>query len=702
MKTFKHFFAALLLLCSTVATAHDFVVDGIYYSFTADYDLVTGSWFGGDYVAVTYRGDDAYSMEEYFNLVEIPAEVTYEGTTYQVVAIGDNAFAGNAGLRSLIIPNSVKLIGHNAFSECDGLSGIEIPESVVSVGSYVFEDTKWFANQPNGPVYVGKVLYKYIGKAPENTALVIEEGTVSIAYEAFYNASVYADCSGITSIEIPNSVTSIGARAFSGCTSLTSIVVAEGNTKYDSRENCNAIIETAINTLIRGCKNTIIPDSVTSIGYQAFYGCTGLTSIEIPDGVTSIGDCAFLGCTGLTSIEIPNSVTSIDTYAFSGCTGLTSIEIPNSVTSIRDYAFYDTPWYNNQPDGVIYVGKCLYKYKGDMPANTSIVIEEGTLSISPRAFEYCTGLTNIEIPNTVISIEYYAFSGCTGLTSITLPASATEYGSALFCGCTGLTSIISYISAEDVADRSANNYFDVFYDFDFDFAACTLYVPYGAKETYAASNHWDGIENIVEMAYELNVTAAGYATLYLGYAAEIPAGVEVYTANAVEDDRLKMQPVEGVIPANTGVIVKAAAGTYTFNNADDAVAAIEGNLFKGSLKDETVKVASGKAAYVLSMVDGEVGMYRAELTGHSFLNNANKAYLLLDSNNLGVYDDEWDTSAGGQLSNGYRFDFGGITGIENVKGESGEVKAIYDLSGRAVENPSKGLYIINGKKVMVK
>ena len=702
MKTFKHFFAALLLLCSTVATAHDFVVDGIYYSFTSNYDPVTDLWSYGDYVAVTYRGDDAYSMEEYFNLVEIPAEVTYEGTTYQVVAIGDNAFAGNAGLRSLIIPNSVKLIGHNAFSECDGLSGIEIPESVVSVGSYVFEDTKWFANQPNGPVYVGKVLYKYIGKAPENTALVIEEGTVSIAYEAFYNASVYADCSGITSIEIPNSVTSIGARAFSGCTSLTSIVVAEGNTKYDSRENCNAIIETAINTLIRGCKNTIIPDSVTSIGYQAFYGCTGLTSIEIPDGVTSIGGGAFYGCTGLTSIEIPNSVTSIDTYAFSGCTGLTSIEIPNSVTSIRDYAFYDTPWYNNQPDGVIYVGKCLYKYKGDMPANTSIVIEEGTLSISPRAFEYCTGLTNIEIPNTVISIEYYAFSGCTGLTSITLPASATEYGSALFCGCTGLTSIISYISAEDVADRSANNYFDVFYDFDFDFAACTLYVPYGAKETYAASNHWDGIENIVEMAYELNVTAAGYATLYLGYAAEIPAGVEVYTANAVEDDRLKMQPVEGVIPANTGVIVKAAPGTYTFNNADDAVAAIEGTLFKGSAKDETVTVASGKAAYVLSMVDGEVGMYRAELTNHSFLNNANKAYLLLDSNNLGVYDDEWDTSAGGQLSNGYRFDFGGITGIENVKGESGEVKTIYDLSGRAVENPSKGLYIINGKKVMVK
>ena len=107
MKTFKHFFAALLLLCSTVAMAHDFVVDGIYYNVTSDYDPVTDLWSSGNYVAVTYRGDDAYSMEEYFNLVEIPAEVTYEGTTYQVVAIDDEAFAGNAGLRSLIIPNSV-------------------------------------------------------------------------------------------------------------------------------------------------------------------------------------------------------------------------------------------------------------------------------------------------------------------------------------------------------------------------------------------------------------------------------------------------------------------------------------------------------------------------------------------------------------------------------------------------------------------
>ena len=412
--------------------------------------------------------------------------------------------------------------------------------------------------------------------------------------------------------------------------------------------------------------------SVTSIGDGAFWRCTGLTSIEIPNSVTSIGAGAFYECTGLTSIVIPNSVTSIDDGAFEFCSGLKSVTIGDGVTSIGQTTFFD----------------CR--------SLTSVVIGNSVTSIGVGAFADCYNLTSIVIPNSVTSIGEITFLNCRNLTSVVIGNSVTSIEERAFQYCSGLTSVISHIPADKLFVPGENAFPDICK------TNCTLYVPYGTKEIYAATEGWSEFENIVEMTHELNVTAAGYATLYLGYAAEIPAGVEVYTANAVEDDRLKMQPVEGVIPANTGVIVKAAAGTYTFNNADDAVAAIEGNLFKGSLKDETVKVASGKAAYVLSMVDGEVGMYRAELTNHSFLNNANKAYLLLDSNNLGVYDEELDTSAGGQLSNGYRFDFGGITGIENVKGESGEVKTIYDLSGRAVENPSKGLYIINGKKVLVK
>ncbi len=166
------------------------------------------------------------------------------------------------------------------------------------------------------------------------TSVTIPNSVTSIGYWAFKN------CSGLTSVTIGNSVASIGWQAFYGCSGLTSIDVENGNTVYDSRNGCNAIIETATNILIAGCKNTSIPNSVTSIGAQAFEYCTGLTSVTIPNSVTSIGGAAFQNCTGLTSVTIPNSVTSIGAQAFYNCTGLTSVTIGNSVDTIGWQAFY--------------------------------------------------------------------------------------------------------------------------------------------------------------------------------------------------------------------------------------------------------------------------------------------------------------------------------------------------------------------------
>ena len=239
-------------------------------------------------------------------------------------------------IHSVILQEGVTSIDLNAFCWCTNLTSVTIPNSVTSIGAMAF------------------------GYCWSLTALTIPNSVTTICQGAFFC------CSGLTSLTIPKSVTSIGSRTFDSC-GLTSIVVESGNTKYDSRDNSNAIIETATNTLIAGCKNTVIPNSVTSIGDGAFRDCYDLTSLTIPNSVTSIGDWAFSGCGYLTSVTIPNSVTSIGENAFYGCSSLTSVTIPNSVTNIGYGAFKDCSSLTSVtiPSSVTSIGEYNQEIKGE-------------------------------------------------------------------------------------------------------------------------------------------------------------------------------------------------------------------------------------------------------------------------------------------------------------------------------------------------
>ena len=430
----KRFLLSLLvaLLTTLSINAYNFKFGGLYYNTTSN-----------NTVEVTYKWYNDPSNYQGLTTATIPETVTYNGTTYSVTSIGDKAFMYCTSLTSITIPNSVTSIGGYAFYDCSSLTSVTLPNSVTSIGEYAF-----------------------------------------------------SGCSSLTSITFPNSVTSIGDGAFWHCSSLTSIVVESGNTMYDSRENCNAIIETASNTLIAGCKSTTIPNSVTSIGGEAFYDCSSLTSITIPNSVTSIGDRAFASCSSLTSITLPNSVTSIGDGAFSWCTSLTSITIGNSVTSIGEYAL------------------------NGCSSLTSITLPNSVTSIGGSAFSYCSSLTSVvwnakncagwsyssyapfygiraNITSFTFGEEVETIPSClcygmSSLTSITLPNSVTSIGYDAFYYCTSLTSVTS-LSCTPPSCGS-----NVFHKTP---SEKTLVVPSISMDAYKNSSIWEAFTSFDSIAY---------------------------------------------------------------------------------------------------------------------------------------------------------------------------------------------------------
>lgn len=334
----------------------------------------------------------------------------------------ENVFRGSviSSFNELQYFTGLTAIGEGAFEDCIDMSSVSIPNSVTSIENYAFRNCEKLSFCP------------------------MPDGLTSIGAAAFYF------CSSLASISIPSNVISITANPFAYCTNLCSIIVGEGNTVFDSRDNCNAIIETETNKLRTGCKNTIIPNSVPHIDNDAFEGCSGLTSITIPSSVKTLGLGAFQNCTGLTSISIPNSLLDIVWSAFWGCTGFSTIIVEEG------------NWYL------------------DSRGNCNAIINRGTN-------ELILGCKNTIIPKSVTTIGYYAFDGC-NLNSITIPKSVSSIEEGAFGNCP-LTAVTMKKETPDImitGDPFTNK------------SNTILYVPYGSKEAYEASSYWSSFKQIVE------------------------------------------------------------------------------------------------------------------------------------------------------------------------------------------------------------
>ena len=312
-----------------------------------------------------------------------------------------------AGCVTTIIPSNVKTIQSGAFSYCKALTSIVIPDNVTTIESSAFNGCTGLTN-----VQLPSALTKI-------------------------NANTFSGCTSLESIFIPKTVTSIYYNSFYECSGLSSIVVEEGNTKYDSRNNCNAIIEKQTNYLLFGCNTTVIPEGVKSISGSAFYKCKELTSIHFPDGLTTIGSYAFQYCDGLTEITFgEESVKNIGAGAFTFCTGLTSVEFPNSLKVIGDYAF-----------------------------------------------QSCTNLEHVSLGSSIVTIDDGAFYSCKALTEITIPATVTYVGRGAFSITPNLLSITCLATTPPASATIDNSAFSTYY-------SATLYVPEEVLDAYAEARIW--------------------------------------------------------------------------------------------------------------------------------------------------------------------------------------------------------------------
>lgn len=555
----------------------------------------------------------------------------------------------------------VETIEDYAFKDCSSLKTITIPKDVSEMGSYVF----W-------------------------------------------------NCTSLESIKISANVSKIGSRMFRGCPNLKSIVVEEGNKKYDSRENCNAIVETATNTLVCGTENSTIPSTITAIGSSAFAE-TGLKNCVIPEGVTSIQNVAFENCQNLESVTLPQSLKRLGSRVFAN-SGLTSVVIPEGITWLSDGTF--TGCKNLETVTLPTTLETIEYNAFSNSGLTSIFIPKGVTSISSTSFNYCgklstisvsdenttydsrnncnaiiqtatnqilRGTSNTIIPNTATSIGDNAFNDINSLTSIVIPESVTSIGLYAFRFCNSLAEVVCKAKvAPQLKSEAFSN--DIL-------SKATLYVPEESVESYKTDGEWKKFSDIQPLPYAyINISAAEKTTYCSEHALDFTniEGAKAYIASG-------FSPSTGVVlltkvnkvPAGVGFMVIGKEGKYEvpYCETDFTYA----NLLVGTMSQTTVaSTADGKTNYVLSNGSEGVMFYLA----NNATVPAKKAYLSIPSTIVNeaqvkavrlAFEDDMTTN---------------IIRVEDMTKKTTD--KVYGLDGRCKKGLSSGINIVNGKKIYVK
>ncbi len=820
---------SVIVNATTPPTLGDYAFDGNYddnnnakdrkiYVPTASVESYKSDWsaYRNDIIRFTTEESGSYGTDVTWKLTGIPdnytltisgtgAMVDYSNSSDRPWTDDANEIKDAKGIKTVVIGNGVTSIGGYAFSYCSGLTSVTIPASVTSIGDYAFQDCSGLTSIeiPSNVTSIGtRAFFGCSGL----TSIEIPANVTSIGQSAFNR------CSGLTSVTIPASVTSIGDYVFNDCSNLATITVETSNTVYNSRNGCNAIIETSSNKLIAGCKNTTIPASVTSIGNYAFYGCSGLTSITIPASVTSIAYSAFFGCSGLATVTVYAPSCTLGFNAFSACSNLKNIYVFSN--KVDDYK---AAWsaYESKIKGMVggYCGTTdhkedvVWRYDngtltisgtGDMSSSTpneqpwsnyandieTIVIGNGVTrigmsaffgytaltsvtfgsgsqlkSIDDYAFYGCSGLTSIEFPASVTSIGPSAFEGCSVLTSIEIPASVTSISAGAFYNCTGLSSVTfapgsKLESIGDVAfalnGNSNGNLTSIVipasvtsigvsaFMFRTELTSVTFAsgsklesmremafaltgltsVEIPASVTSIGTSAFNSCSNLASVTLNSNPTigndafkdikegatvtmnlaaaevgGAHWTTFYNNYGNfQADENTEVYKG-VVSGSELVLTPIsDKIVNAGNAVILKSTGNPVMTLKADNSTGDYSDNELKGlserTLASDVKTTYDTSTIYVMGNKSNKFGFHK--YTGAHM--PANKAFLALGSGSSAplrmVIDDEEETTGVASMADG----------IDDMSDEW------YTLDGRKLNSKPtvKGLYIVNGKKVMIK